>query len=267
MSSYSQVRMVFAENLKELINGKQASVSAIANETGLPRQQLSRYIAGTVLPNMECLKKISSYFSVDARILFTPLEKLRSQNDDIQNGMHFTAAFGVSDQMLAADRIEVADGFYRVWKPAYAFRNTLNVSLSLVSTQGNRKIVKGIDPKAFSPFALDGDMSIRKREHIGVFCEYSGRTVVFCKMPRRDFLTCTILRPEFGWRLRDGSLYGVCITSALDPTFVTDGAVGIIYERISQSPGQVLSAARECGARAMENAPLVIQELLKTGIQ
>lgn len=267
MSSYSEVRMVFAENLRDLIHSRQASVSMIANETGLPRQQLSRYLAGTVLPNMECLEKISDFFSVDARILFTPLESLYSQNEDVQNGMHFTAAFGVSDQKMAADRIDVADGFYRVWKPAYAFRDTLNVSLSLVSTQGKRKIVKGIDPKAFSPFALDGDLSISKREHIGVFCEYSGRTVVFCKMPRRDFLTCTILRPEFGWRLRDGSLYGVCVTSAFDPTFVNDGAVGIIYERLPQNHGQILKAARECGALAMENAPLVIQELLKTGIQ
>jgi transcriptional regulator with XRE-family HTH domain len=65
LSVYKQ----FSENLITLC-ARQGSIAAVCRGTGINRQQFSRYLSGTSLPNEETLEKISAFFKIPQTALF-----------------------------------------------------------------------------------------------------------------------------------------------------------------------------------------------------
>ena len=254
-------KLVFAANLRVLIQREGITATKLSEDTGIPRQQISRYLSGASSPIPDRLSEICTYFGTDARILFDPIDRIDTPEIPLNQALGLPAA------ALSPQNVSMEDGFYRVWKPAFAFKDTMNVSLVTVTSQSGIKVARGIDPTAFHNDAGSNSRLISLREHTGVLCDYAGGVVAFFGMARRRNLTCTILRPELGYRSSEGSFFGVCTTTASDSTMVTSGAVGIVYERLSQTTSGILAAARQCGRKHTADLPINIQELLQAALK
>lgn len=111
--SPSELRRVFAENLKMLVE-REPSVASAAREIGINRTQFNRYLAGASFPTPDVLHRICQRYGVDARIL---LEPLRPKPERPSPGkVTARAAARLFDQVGAtpATEEELPSGFYRI---------------------------------------------------------------------------------------------------------------------------------------------------------
>jgi transcriptional regulator with XRE-family HTH domain len=78
---------VFAKRLREVMDETQTTQEILAKQTGLTRQTISQYMDGSVLPNVEKLYKICSYFNMtsDYLIGFTDSKSRDISDQLIQN--------------------------------------------------------------------------------------------------------------------------------------------------------------------------------------
>lgn len=99
------VKNTFAQNLRVLCEGE-TSISAACRGMGVNRQQFSRYLAGTALPNGKNLELICTYFGVSEASLFRG-------NDLAEAGSRATVVHRNIDALISRERpANLAAGLY-----------------------------------------------------------------------------------------------------------------------------------------------------------
>ncbi len=121
----------FADRLTELCNTK-PSVSAVARDLGINRQQFARYISGESLPRQAINQKIADYFGVDPGELHSDRPIKGRQTSSVTTSSIVNAMMKLLDT-AAVEPVTEEDleaGFY--WQYKLLFRRPGKVIKSLV---------------------------------------------------------------------------------------------------------------------------------------
>lgn len=73
----------FPSHLRDLLEERKTTITALARELGITRQAVSQYADGTGQPNADKLKRIADYFNVSADWLLGRAGGVKSLNADI----------------------------------------------------------------------------------------------------------------------------------------------------------------------------------------
>lgn len=65
----------FGNVLQDLLNEKRIPQAVLAEETGITRASISRYVNGKRFPSSESIIKIANFFDIDENLLYAALEK------------------------------------------------------------------------------------------------------------------------------------------------------------------------------------------------
>lgn len=204
------VLSVFGSNLSLLVR-LHGSQTQVAEDLGISRIQLRRYLAGESFPKPNALKNICDYFSVDARILTDRLAP--HQINLMRQGLY--AAGETSPLVLAMqeavayacrnehpyfyDPGELPDGLYARWRGAMSQKDSAQVGLIQLRTLNASRVLKGLQPKQ-----VDLDMqkqTRRDREFRGILLrQRTGYVALYFHNPPSAILSFIFIRPvELGY--------------------------------------------------------------------
>lgn len=136
----SDVAEVFAKNLQTLI-AHRPSISEVSRDLDINRTQFNRYLSGEAHPRPEVLAKICAYFNCDARILLTPLDKIR--RDDIGGWPFAPAPNPFEIYRYGFDHSRMPDGLYEMLTLNMFAPDAMMVEIVRLFTTGDG--VKGIN--------------------------------------------------------------------------------------------------------------------------
>lgn len=153
MTAPSEVRSVFGVNLRALC-GKYPSNVKAANELGINRTQLNRYLASESFPRPDQLLKICEHFGVDARILTHPLTEISSlKNREKRVGL--VPSFDSSFRPVPTELFP--DGFYNEWSYSHIHKDKIDRYLGMAFTQNSNRFFK-----IKAPTLLDDNASTKR---------------------------------------------------------------------------------------------------------
>lgn len=117
---------VFSKRLKELCDTA-PSVSAVARDLGINRQQFARYLNGSTLPRPNVVQQIADYFKIDPSRLY------RSRSLDQPAGDPVLAALSTMVQGALLEPIldhELQPGFYLQYKQLFSMPGSILLTLA-----------------------------------------------------------------------------------------------------------------------------------------
>jgi transcriptional regulator with XRE-family HTH domain len=111
---FSGYHGVFAERLREAMDSNQKTQADLAKQIGMTRQAISTYMDGSVLPNIEKLYRICTYFDLPSDYF---LGLTDSKSKDV-GGQHLQAKTGLSLEALdTLEKIHHDVGLFAIKHP------------------------------------------------------------------------------------------------------------------------------------------------------
>ena len=254
--SASELRLIFSRNLAAMVGGEK-SVAECARRLRISRSQMNRFLSGNSYPRPEILERICRYFSVDARIMTTPLEEIPdlARHDGLPGmlPMMFRGLQPVAQATLP-------DGIYAEWLLSTVERGMVEQNLIRVYTEGGRRLGRvriSNEMSAAGTRRFRYPMSICQLQF---FTQRDGFATID-RVGEQNFHAFTSYRIGFG------------PTSGVFPGYKLAGITHHprrLFARtpclLQQVPGDchsLLAAAREPEFRRFEQAPPLVQRILK----
>lgn len=133
----------FAQNLRTLV-ARRGSIAQVCRETQINRPQFMRYLNGQATPRIEVLRRIVTYFGVDARILLEPLDALEARRAQrLSDPVLQETALG---SLMNNRQTALKDGWYRMYRKSFLNEGTYVCNFVRVFTEGGYTYLRGFDP-------------------------------------------------------------------------------------------------------------------------
>lgn len=264
----TSVLPVFGQNLR-ILTGFVGTQTKVAAELDIGRIQFQRYLRGESFPKPNVLKKICTYFQVDARILTEPLTNTLLQQ--MQQAYKPQASFPTQSAWLTAlahaapnqnyfnYSNALPDGLYAVWQWCAARKNTIIRMLIQISQLDGVKVTRGfVSREFFSPGVAQKD-----REFRGICLSLGAKGFVitnFYGRPSQIITTAYVSRMHLSERYPD-VLVGYT-TISRDELPDMPRLSRVIIERIEPTPANLLKQAHTPVFYKIDEIPDVFSDLL-----
>lgn len=253
----TNIKNVFGHNLRELCQDR-PSLAFVARELGLNTVQMNRMLKGESFPKPDLLVKICDYFSVDARILTSPLKELK-----LSISVGGETALAILDQACFSRRPNdltkwadtssaIPNGLHCLWRKSTICSSDCVCLLVRFFSIGNMKLMR-------CHFPLIGNVSVVPenvkrhcdREVRGVVNYHQGGFSIIAWVTSDGFINFGVHQDQFPLysNLRPGHVHMAGHTSTLR------NEVPAIFEILEQKTSVILSAARKTGYHKISEAP------------
>ncbi|RRH76301.1 helix-turn-helix domain-containing protein [Falsigemmobacter faecalis] len=254
-ASPPEVRMVFSENLRQLLQAG-PSIAALCRDLQLNRTQFHRFLTGEACPRQDVLKKICDYFGVDGRILLEPLSQIQplagSQSDPILREVLLPEGSRPFDDYF------FPDGYYRYWRRSFSSPGNYVSGIWRVRRAG---AVKHVDGWEVYPYAIrSGTRRFARKNHwAGVVVQAFDGVKLYTRAESETVVTFTFL--EFGVPHSSFYLRGISVLARRHMAGASR-MTPLLAERVGTGRGDLLRAARGCGMLAAEALPAQVRQAL-----
>lgn len=251
----AQLRSMFGSNLRRLATGY-SSVSALARDLGINRTQFNRYLSGESFPRPDVLARICDFFSVDARILLEPADRITPGSGPISS--EFLHDFmGPTIQPVSEESLP--SGFYQFARRSFVRSDQFVRGLVLIKRDGTNTFLRGFEPKV--AMAMQGiPADARAREYRGFIMQIEDGFAA--TVARRNGMTAS-----FNYLSRVTSFQNNFWVGYVARTVRENSAsmrmTRLVYEHIGQNAEQVLSCARKAGFCQLDDLMPFHQRLLQ----
>ena len=242
---------------------KVGSVTEISQMIGVNRTQLSRYLSGKSMPRPDVLYQLSVQLKLPLEWFFSSEVSSGSEAVVLQFGNAMAELVrGRSFQIM--DDI-VLDGFYLLWKGMF---NQQHGAEALICSVNSCAGVKKIKLPVRRTLASDGeiDAPVTENQFInGVMFKSSEGVLMLCSESRFNIMWAGYVQKAYLRQSRGGGENLIGTLTQYRPA--GRGAVSLVpmlLEKISDTEGKVLSAARRSTLYAIEDIPPHIQTYFKT---
>lgn len=239
---------IFSARLRELCKTA-PSISQVARDLEINRQQFARYLNGTTMPRENVIRQIGEYFNVDPGQLFQDAPKQQSPQSASNNAMLSVLSAALSDPIMPH---ELTPGFYMQYKQAFSIPNKIIFSLAQVrEVNGVYYYKRRTSSKLVE--SLPGTTVTHGCE--GVFMKQAGILIMIDVGSRTRDLAFHAFRM--------GSMFDSNIKPGLHMTPGRQGSVGpraarLVLQKLPEGQS-VLSVARQQRLMTLEEAPEVIR--------
>lgn len=238
---------IFSHRLRELCSSA-PSISHVARDLQINRQQFARYLNGTTMPRGNVVQQIADYFSVDPSALY------RNVPTDQAEETPLTVLNQVMDSVLMEPILphELPPGFYMQYKQSFSMAGKILVNLVQISERGGVYRYKRRSSVRLRN-ALPG-LNVR-HTYQGVFFKQGGMLVMVDVGARMGEMTYHAFRIS--------SIFDLNVKPGLHMTPGRHGSVGpraarIVLHRLPEGVS-VLQHAREQRLMTLEEVPEVIR--------
>ncbi len=152
----------FSENLITLC-ARHGSIASVCRGTGINRQQFSRYLSGTSLPNEETLTKIASFFNIPQTALFQSGLMEEDKRGDFRKALAAIPDLPNEFKEIYATIIDkgsnlsLKSGVYAVYTPSLLLNGQIVRSALSISTKKGLAVFSMVMPADGQPAArIDG---------------------------------------------------------------------------------------------------------------
>ena len=242
---------------------KVGSVTEISQMIGVNRTQFSRYLSGKSMPRPDVLYQLSVQLKLPLEWFFSSEVSSGSEAAVLQFGNAMAELVrGRSFQIM--DDI-VLDGFYLLWKGMF---NQQHGAEALICSVNSCAGVKKIKLSVRRTLASDGeiDAPVTENQFInGVMFKSSEGVLMLCSESRFNIMWAGYVQKAYLRQSRGGGENLIGTLTQYRPA--GRGAVSLVpmlLEKISDTEGKVLSAARRSTRYAIEDIPPHIQTYFKT---
>ena len=192
-------RRIYAKSLKRLCARKK-SVSEVAREIGINRQQFEIYLQGISLPSANNRFRISQYFGVPSEDFFETeaIDRLLSSQERLTTGtLDPGGLFGPTSE-YELRRLRNYQGIYHAFFVTPAFPEYIHVGAALIREQDHRMT------SVFFVRSRDPDTNIVYRSHLYGLLFLRGERVFIIESSKRahDRFSETILYPTHGDKMK-----------------------------------------------------------------
>lgn len=252
------INQVLSKNLRELIRDK-PSISKVCADLGINRTQFSRYLSGDAHPRPDVLARICTYFECDARILLTPLSRIRQEDNLLWPFEDTKDPFAPLLQDF--DHARMPDGLYQAILPNMVDPGGLvSVLVQLFTTQSGIKGVRWGIPRPYAEI-IDMPLGWRARKLTGfVVQHYDGVSFVTANPYNRMLMMCFVTH---GYRGMPAVHTGYAAISQARSAVQTQ-IQPIIYRRMPKNFGTILETRRAQDNLCMSDLPEAFRHYLET---
>lgn len=120
-------RIRFARRLRELCT-QANSISGVARDLGINRQQFARYLNGTTFPRTAVLTQIAEYFGTPVSDLFASDDDLAADRGRLRSLPAISELLNTSG-LSDATGADIDPGFYLIYRRSFRFSDKVFVSL------------------------------------------------------------------------------------------------------------------------------------------
>lgn len=243
-----QPTKIFAARLKELCRTA-PSISQVARDLDINRQQFARYLNGTTMPRPNVVQQIADYFSIEASQLYQ-LEPANAA----EGGSPIGALQKVVGQSFVEPILphELPAGFYLQYKQTFSMPGRIMQSLAYVKNIGGVYHYKRRTSAKLLPYLPGASVTNTCN---GVFVKQGGSLVML----------------DVGARMGEMTYHAFRTASAFDPhvkpgVHMTAGRMGSLGPRAARiclhhlpKGISILAAAREQRVMNLDEVPEVIR--------
>lgn len=249
---------IFAQNLSLLISeNENVSRTEICKNIGVTRRQLKLYLSGEVEPRSNIIFKILTYFNVDERVLFEPLETLRRREEKQGNKLY--GLLRLPDSVTTIDEAVLPSGFYLRWFLSFDTPDALARDLILVYRKDQTTRFTGtcsVPARAFT------DVSATNRRFDGRIQSY-GDTLVAIKEGRSGGgFNFEVIHHAQDKAQRGQALTGICVRQPQEVFRGGRNKTWTVWERIDPAKQSILQLRRNLVHVPIQDAPEKIQAYL-----
>lgn len=253
----ANVRRVICDRLK-LLSQKVGSVGVFAEEIGVNRTQLSRYLSGQSVPRPELLVRIANIYNVPLGWLMTPhgdaeISLSEFELADSMYRLYSNRRFQLPGTMLS-------DGFYLAWKGLFTDCRKVEAYLCRIQvTHG----VGRIRSNMINYLKRHGDFE--QAEPIDHICggvalkSHSGISISYADSSNNIMASC-FLRPATSLRYTTNELFAGFMTLHCATGRKEVNIVPKVIEKLSPDCSSILGAARKAGVYSYDELPAKIRE-------
>lgn len=238
--SPAQLRGIFGRNLRALCN-QRGTVSEVCRNLGINRAQFNRYLSSDSFPRPDVLFKICTFFEVDGRILYQPLEELTNTQPDLVNHPELKEFFGPTSTDLPEHVFP--SGFYRFVRRSFMSPNRYVLGLVYVYRDGPYSFVRGYETRN-SMRALGLPAASRSREFRGYLMHQENGVAMMAS--RRDALTSTFNYLNRVSAFHYDTWVGYAVRTSPE-TISGSRATRMLYEFLGANRREIMQTAREAG--------------------
>lgn len=253
--SPAELRNMFGANLRKL-SADFPSVSALARDLGINRTQFNRYLSGESFPRPDVLARMCRFFSVDARVLLEPVERLE-QRPEPSSSTFLRDFMGPGIQHVS--ETSLPNGFYQFTRRSFVSDTKFVRGLIFIKRDGEHTYLRGYEPK--DAMAIQGIPPLPKaREYRGYVIQLEDG--IAATVSRRNGMTAS-----FNYLSRITSFQNNFWVGYVARTVRENSSSArmtrLVYEHLGDDFGRVLKVARSCGFCSFEELMPYHQRLLQ----
>ncbi len=253
--SPAELRNMFRANLRTLASNY-PSISALARELGINRTQFNRYLSGESFPRPDILARICDFFSVDARVLLEPVEKISLNGGPIDSA--YLRDF-MGQAVLNVPEQDFPSGFYQFSRRSFVKDNEYIRGLAYVKRDGSNTFLRGYEPK--SAMAMQGiPPAPTAREYRGFVLKVEdGLTLV---ASRRNGITASL---NFLNRVTsfDNNFWVGYVARTVRENSSSHRMTRLVYEHLGKDTARIMETARQAGFCSFDDLIPFHQRLLQ----
>lgn len=233
-------RIHFAKRLRELCT-EANSISGVARDLGINRQQFARYLNGTTFPRTAVLTQLAEYFG-------TPVSDLFAHGDDLPGSRHRLRSLPAISELLStcglvdATEADIEAGFYLIYRRSFRFDDRVFVSLMTIRPDAAGVMrFKARTPSRIARVTRGLYPSVTFE---GVFVRSGDNLVALTRASHTaSLITFSFMPPlAIDHRLRAGLHMSMGAIGQRRPM-----AARVFIEKLEDNPSRILAAARKQG--------------------
>lgn len=250
-------RILFAERLRQLCS-EAGSISKVARDLKINRQQFARYLNGTTFPRPPVIEAIARYFGVSVADLFTPIHAGPGEREPVR------ALPALLDVMARAGISDVTDedlepGFYLIYKRSFRYAERVFIGLTLV-----KKDARGVmrfKRRTSARYVHQFPGADPTNQFFGVFARHEEHLIMMDRATSHPGLVVFALLPSlhFDRRIKPGLHLMMGTVGQRQPLVAR-----MFLERVPDNCAAVLAAARRQGFYDDSDLPQRVLYLLDT---
>ncbi|WP_299864601.1 helix-turn-helix domain-containing protein [uncultured Roseobacter sp.] len=251
----AQLRSMFGSNLRTLASDY-PSISALARDLGINRTQFNRYLSGESFPRPDVLARICAFFSVDARVLLEPVDKINPAAGLISSE-YLRDFMGPSIQPVSEESLP--SGFYQFARRSFVQGDQYVRGLVLIKREGNNTFIRGYEPKI--AMAMQGiPADARAREYRGFVMQIEDGFAA--TVARRNAMTASFNYLSRVTSFQNNFWVGY-VARTVRESSSSMRMTRLVYEYLGKNTERILSCARGAGFCQLEDLIPFHQRLLQ----
>lgn len=251
----AQLRNMFGSNLRTLAS-QYTSVSALARDLGINRTQFNRYLSGESFPRPDVLARICEFFSVDARVLLEPVDKISPGTGPISSE-YLRDFMGPTIQPVSEE--DLPSGFYHFARRSFVRDDQFVRGLVLVKRDGDNTFIRGYEPKI--AMAMQGiPADARAREYRGFVMQIEDGFAA--TVARRNAMTASFNYLSRVTSFQNNFWVGY-VARTVRESSSSVRMTRLVYEFIGNNRERILPCARKAGFCQLEDLMPFHQRLLQ----